>query len=226
MHMDLKLFKICFYIILTLFIIIFYTKDLNIFGNKFYKNIKEISNASDTDVLVNKNFKLSKNYVPNNLVLLDLKYSNKYKYLQEEAYESFKNLSNKAKELGYKIIIVSAYRSYFYQQELYDYYVDKKGKEYADLCSARPGHSEHQTGLAIDVMGSNNDYDEFEKAIEFEWMKENAHKYGFILRYPKGKEYITGFKYEPWHYRYVGKDIAKYIYDKDITLEEYKKMKK
>ena len=88
-------------------------------------------------------------------------------------------------------------------------------------CSARPGHSEHQTGLAVDVMGSNNDYDEFEKSIEFSWMKENAHKYGFILRYPKGKENITGFKYEPWHYRYVGLITATRIFKENITLEEY-----
>lgn len=72
-------------------------------------------------------------------------------------------------------------------------------------------------------MGSNNDYDQFEKSKEFDWMKNNSYKYGFILRYPKGKEYITGFKYEPWHYRYVGKDIASIIYTEGITLEEYYK---
>ena len=90
------------------------------------------------------------------------------------------------------------------------------------MCSARAGHSEHQTGLAVDVAGSNDSYDDFEASIEFNWMKKNAHKYGFILRYPKGKEKITGFKYEPWHYRYIGIDIATEIYEKDITLEEYK----
>ena len=89
------------------------------------------------------------------------------------------------------------------------------------MCSAKPGHSEHQTGLSIDVEGSNLDYDLFAESKEFNWMKNNAHKYGFILRYPKGKEHITGFKYEPWHYRYVGKDVASYIYKNNITLEEY-----
>ena len=73
-------------------------------------------------------------------------------------------------------------------------------------------------------MGSNNDYDLFEESIEFEWMKNNSYKYGFILRYPKGKEHITGFKYEPWHYRYVGKKLAKYLYENNLTLEEYKNM--
>ena len=99
----------------------------------------------------------------------------------------------------------------------------EKGENYALKCSAKAGHSEHQTGLSVDVMGSNNDYDQFEKSKEFDWMKNNSYKYGFILRYPKGKEYITGFKYEPWHYRYVGKDIASIIYTEGITLEEYYK---
>ena len=96
-------------------------------------------------------------------------------------------------------------------------------KNYALNCSAKPGHSEHQTGLAVDVEGSNNDYDKFESSIEFNWMINNSYKYGFILRYPKGKENITGFKYEPWHYRYVGIELAKYLYKNNLTLEEYKK---
>ena len=95
--------------------------------------------------------------------------------------------------------------------------------KYADSCSARKGHSEHQTGLAVDVEGENKDYDLFENTKEFDWMNKNAHLYGFILRYPQNKTNITGFKFEPWHYRYVGKEIAKKIYEKKITLEEYLK---
>ena len=95
------------------------------------------------------------------------------------------------------------------------------GSDYAEHCSAKPGHSEHQTGLAVDVEGSNHDYDDFENSKEFAWMKKNAHLFGFILRYPEGKTTITGFKYEPWHYRYVGKDVAKIIYEENLTLEEY-----
>ena len=151
--------------------------------------------------------------------------SNQYaydeKYLRKEARLSFERLSEEASTLGYRIIGVSAYRDYDYQKKLYQYYVDAKGKEYADLCSARPGHSEHQSGLAIDVMGSNLDYNLFEESEEFTWMSENAHHYGFILRYPKGKEHITGFKYEPWHYRYVGVELATTLYQKNLTLEEY-----
>ena len=116
---------------------------------------------------------------------------------------------------------MSTYRTFEYQNNLYNGYVENFGIYYADHCSARPGHSEHQTGLAVDVEGSNKDYDNFEKSIEFKWMQNNAHKYGFILRYPKGKTHITGFKYEPWHYRYVGKMVAEIIYKENITLEEY-----
>lgn len=206
-------------ILIIIFILILIYED----NNDFYKNIKIIENPDRLDVLVNKNNKLPKNYIPNNLEVLDVKYAYENKYLQKEAKENFEKLSKDAALLGYKIIATSTYRTYDYQSELYDFYVKEKGLKYADNCSARPGHSEHQTGLAVDVEGSNASYDDFEESIEFNWMRENAHKYGFILRYPKGKEHITGFKYEPWHYRYIGKEIATIIYNKNITLEEYKK---
>jgi len=187
----------------------------------FYENIKVVKNPNDTLVLVNKNNKLKNDFIPNNLIKLDLNYSNDEKYLKKEAALAFYQLSSDAKKLGYRIIVVSAYRSYTYQEKLFDYYIKEKGFNYALNCSAKAGHSEHQTGLAIDVEGSNFDYDLFDESKEFEWMKHNSYKYGFILRYPKGKEHITGFKYEPWHYRYVGKEVAKDIYEKNITLEEY-----
>ena len=209
-----------YYLIILLLIIyfIFFSK-----SNKFYKNIKLIKNPDDFLVLVNKNNKLDSKYKPKDLEIINIKYSNKDKYLRKEAKEAFEQLSEDASKLNLSIIAVSTFRSYSYQKNLYLDYVNKKGKEYADLCSARPGHSEHQTGLALDVMGSNKDYNKFDESKEFNWMINNAYKYGFILRYPKGKEHITGFKYEPWHYRYVGKEAAKIIHDKNITLEEYKK---
>lgn len=219
--MDNKSFKYLVYIVLAILIIIFYTKDIDLLGNSYYKNIKIIPDPDIYLVLVNKEFKLPRDYIPSNLQLISIEFANDNKYLRQEAKDAFENLSSDAKALGYKIIAVSTYRDYDYQERLYNEYVDEKGLEYADKCSARPGHSEHQTGLAVDVEGSNNDYDDFEDSIEFEWMKNNAHKYGFILRYPKGKEKVTGFKYEPWHYRYVGEKVAKIIYDEDITLEEY-----
>ena len=209
-----------FYLIIILFIIYFIFVLKN---NKFYKNIKKIKNPDNILVLVNKNNKLDNNYKPKDLEIINIKYSNKDKYLRKEAKEAFEQLSEDASKLNLSIIAVSTFRSYSYQKNLYSEYVNKKGKKYADLCSARPGHSEHQTGLSLDVMGSNKDYNKFDESKEFNWMINNAYKYGFILRYPKDKEHITGFKYEPWHYRYVGKEIAKIIHDKNITLEEYKK---
>lgn len=210
-------FKKCVYIVLALLILVFYTKDIDF----FYKKVKDIKNPDSLMVLVNKLNRLQSNYVPHDLEQISLNYATNNKFLRKEAKENFEKLSSDAKKIGYSIIAVSAYRDYDYQENLFNNYVKEKGENYALKCSAKAGHSEHQTGLSVDVMGSNNDYDQFEKSKEFDWMKNNSYKYGFILRYPKGKEYITGFKYEPWHYRYVGKEIAKEIYDLDITYEEY-----
>ena len=208
-------------IMVIILILLFFYDDNE---NDFYENIKEIEKPNDIVVLVNKNNVLPNNYIPSDLRLINNRYAYDNKYLREEAAINFENLSLDASLLGYRIIATSAFRDYEYQGKLFNDYVSSKGLNYALLCSAKPGHSEHQTGLSVDVEGSNKDYDEFEKAIEFSWMKENAHKYGFILRYPKGKEHITGFKYEPWHYRYVGTNVATYIYENNITLEEYKKI--
>lgn len=212
-------FKKCVYIVLALLILVFYTKDIDF----FYKKVKDIKNPDSLMVLVNKLNRLQSNYVPHDLEQISLNYATNNKFLRKEAKENFEKLSSDAKKIGYSIIAVSAYRDYDYQENLFNNYVKEKGENYALKCSAKAGHSEHQTGLSVDVMGSNNDYDQFEKSKEFDWMKNNSYKYGFILRYPKGKEYITGFKYEPWHYRYVGKDIASIIYTEGIILEEYYK---
>lgn len=193
---------------------------------QFYKDIRTIKNPDNRLVLVNKFNKLDQDYIPKDLVKLKLDYANDHKYVRHMAKEAFEKLSYDARQEGFKIIAVSAFRSYKYQDQLYFYYVTEKGIDYADQASARPGHSEHQTGLAIDVMGDNDDYNLFEATKEFNWMKEHAHKYGFILRYPKGKEHITGFKYEPWHYRYVGVPVATEIHRHNLTLEEYLHQKK
>lgn len=190
---------------------------------KFYYQIKDIKTPSKLDVLVNKNNRLSPMYIPIDLEEVSTKVAYDQKFLRHDARIAFEKLSFDALELGYHIVCVSAYRDYEYQKDLYKHYVDTKGLEYADKCSARPGHSEHQTGLSLDVMGSNMDYNLFLHSVEYDWMSKNAHKYGFILRYPEGKEHITGFKYEPWHYRYVGKELAKIMYENNLTLEEYKK---
>ncbi len=215
--MDKKI-KMAYYIILVILILLFFFPE-----DEFYQNIKIINNPNNLIVLVNKNNQLLRNYKPNDLEKINLEFANENKYLRKEAKIAFEKLAKDAKQLGYRIVAVSAYRDYDYQNELFNYYVKEKGLDYALECSAKPGHSEHQTGLAVDVEGENKDYDNFLDTKEFTWMKNNSYKYGFILRYPKGKEHITGFKFEPWHYRYVGIKIAKEIYEKNITLEEYLK---
>lgn len=192
-------------------------------NNNFYNDINNTF-PINYDYLVNKNYKLSSNYIPNDLEKISLEYSCENKYLRKEAKEKFEEMSKNAKKEGLTIMAVSTYRSYEYQEKLYNNYVIELGKFRADIASARAGHSEHQTGLAVDVSDISLDYDNFENTKEFLWMKENSYKYGFILRYPKAKYDITGFKYEPWHYRYVGITTAKYIHKNNITLEEYKKM--
>ena len=196
---------------------IIYILLLIILENDFYKDVNTLYNPTSYDYLVNKNNKLTSDYIPNDLEIIDIKYSCKNKYLRKEARINFENMTKNAKKEGFNIVAVSTYRSYEYQEKLYNNYVLDKGFYYADMASARAGHSEHQTGLAVDVANESLDYDNFESTKEFDWMKKNAHKYGFILRYPKGKFHITGFKYEPWHYRYVGIDIATYIYKKKLT---------
>lgn len=191
---------------------------MNNYDKKVFNNLKSIK------ILVNKKNKLPKNYIPNDLELVNCKYSSKEIYLRKRAKRYFELMCKKAKKNNLNIIGVSGYRSYEYQDKLYNNYIKEKGYQYASLCSAKAGCSEHQTGLAIDVSDISLDYDNFDQTKEFTWTLENSHKYGFILRYPKNKTNITGFKYEPWHYRYIGKKIAKYIYQNNITLEEYKEL--
>ncbi len=208
-----KIFKKAYYIVLGILIMVFFSQDIDL--------SKIVKNPDDILVLVNKQHNLPSDYVPNDLETISLKYANTDKQLRKIAKEHFEQLSDEALNQGYTIIAVSTYRSYDYQKDLFDRYTKDKGLEYAKNCCAKPGHSEHQTGLAVDVEGDNHDYDNFEETKDFIWMKENAHKYGFILRYPKNKADITGFKYEPWHYRYVGVEVATYIHYHNLTLEEY-----
>ena len=194
--------------------------NMNLDQKKYEYTIKA-KNLNTSKILVNKYYYLDENYVPNNLEEIDKEYSKGGIKLVKEAKEAFQELSKKARESNLNIIAMSAYRSYQYQVTLYNNYVKQDGKEEADAYSARPGHSEHQTGLATDVYNQKETYTNFEKTEEFKWMQENAYKFGFILRFPKGKEEETGYQYESWHYRYVGKEAAKYIKENNITFEEY-----
>ena len=192
-------------------------------NNDYYdEDIVKDTNLKDGNLmLVNKFHRLSKDYAPDDLVDVSKIYGYGENKLKKEVYENFLNMWNDAKAQNLSLIITSAYRDYDYQQSLWNNYAASKGDKWADSVSARAGFSEHQTGLAMDIVTYGSTMDSFENTDEFKWLSENAYKYGFILRYPKGKEKITGYAYESWHYRYVGKEIAKKIYDKDITYDEY-----
>ncbi|MCI8568885.1 MAG: M15 family metallopeptidase [Bacilli bacterium] len=188
---------------------------------KFYENKKEAINQNTELVLVNKYNYLKEDFIPENLQSINSNYALGNMKLVSYAKEAFEKLSHAAKQEKLNIIAMSTYRSYNYQVNLYNRYVENDGKEAADTYSGRPGHSEHQTGLAVDVYNIKETYTNFENTKEFTWMQEHAHEYGFILRFPKDKVNETGYQYESWHYRYVGKEIAKYIKDNKISFEEY-----
>ena len=196
--------------------------DVNIGIDKpYYTNTKPSKLLNSNLILVNKYNYLTEDYIPENLEEISIEYARSGMQLVSEAKEAFETLSQEAKKDGMTIIAMSSYRSYYYQVNLYNNYVKSDGKDAADTYSARPGFSEHQTGLAVDIYNKELPYTSFEETKEFEWMQKNAYKYGFILRFPKDKVNITGYQYEAWHYRYVGKKAAKYIHDHNITLEEY-----
>ena len=182
---------------------------------EFYTDIKTVDNPNDLLVLVNKFYALPSGIEPNDLIQVE---SVK---MQREAGEALKEMATAMRNDGLKIILQSGYRSEDTQSYLYNRYVARDGKEEADTYSARPNHSEHQTGLAIDVSHDGTLEEYFEDTPQFEWLQDNAHKYGFILRYPKDKVYMTGYTYEPWHYRYVGIEVATLIKNENITFEEY-----
>lgn len=184
------------------------------------ENILEVINPDSYNVLVNKNNKLPDSYAPKDLTIIDSKYSSDKQYLRNIAQINFEKMALDAANLGLNLVAVSTFRTSEYQDKLFNNYVKEKGYAYAYYCSAKKGFSEHQTGLALDIADNTLDYDNFEKTKEFNWVKNNAHKYGFILRYPKDKMEITGYKYEPWHYRYVG-DLASYLFYNNLTLDEY-----
>lgn len=186
-----------------------------------YENIIPAKNLNTTKILVNKHYSLGKDYVPNNLEVISTRYALSDMKLVNVAKEAFEKLAEDASKEGYKIIAMSTYRSYNYQVNLWNKYAKQDGEELADTYSGRAGHSEHQTGLAVDVYNGKENYTNFENTKEFNWMQEHAHEYGFILRFPKDKVNETGYRYESWHYRYVGVDEAKYIKENNISFEEY-----
>lgn len=197
------------------------TDTFNLKTGKFYKNIYKIKNPSNTLVLVNKNNQLAKNYVPSKLRTVKVaRRSDDLTKMQKTAATHLEKLFKAAKKDGIELAAWSGYRSYNTQKAAYNRWNKN------DSISARPGHSEHQTGLAMDVIAkkdlkkSSPLSQSFGKTKEGKWLAKNAHKFGFIIRYPKGKEKITGYSYEPWHIRYVGNKVATKLYENDWTLEE------
>ncbi len=199
---------------------------VNVHANhKWYQ--LELNTNEDLGMLmnVNKFYALSETYTPENLKNIDLTYAydeeGKNKLI-DYAYDKFLELWQAANDQGFYLMVTSSYRDYESQKEIYDYRVSTWGERKADETAARPGHSEHQTGLVIDMTSKTEPLaDSFTDSKAYEWLKENAYKYGFIERYPEGKTYLTGYNPESWHWRYVGLEAAKTMHDEDITFDEY-----
>lgn len=186
---------------------------------------------NDYTILVNHEYLLPRDYVPKNLVVTDENENNFHHYkdpslkpmIRADVLPYFLKMQKVALEAGVHLLIDSGYRSYGYQEQVLKKNILEKGDE-AYFTVALPGASEHQTGLAIDIAYYRDGV--YTDAVcdgdkEVEWLKENSYKFGFVLRYPKGKESITHISYEPWHYRFVGLELARKLWEQDFTLEEY-----
>lgn len=189
---------------------------------EYYSSDNLISNedASKIDVLVNKYHKLDENYEPSDLTIIDSKYASGTQKLRKEAQIKFEEMASDMAKENLKIYAGSTYRSYTYQKGLYDRYVKKDGFAAAETYSARSGYSEHQLGLAVDIVNGKWDYLS-ENDKEYDYLVRNSYKYGFILRYPRGSEYITGYMFEDWHFRYLGVELATKVFNSGLTYDEY-----
>ena len=178
-------------------------------------------------ILVNKTHPLSEHYAPGDMVRIRYlvgDHAESMRYMRSVAAEYFHAMIEAAALEGHEIGIRTAYRSYAQQRDIFNGFAARDGAEAANKYSARPGQSEHQTGLCADVSSPSVNYQmttQYGDAPEGKWLAEHAHLYGFIIRFPLGKEDITGYQYEPWHVRFVGTEAAAVIYEKGITLEEY-----
>lgn len=204
-----------------------YLEAINLFNKQDYyipyQNTERAIFLDTNYALINKHYYIDNNYEPSNLVNVSnynvkyIKRENEVMKATKEAIDNYKIMYDVALKEGIELIIYSAYRSYEKQEHLY-YNVNFEN----DLYSAKPGHSEHHTGLAFDISTYTHGLTEsFALSKEYNWLKKNAYKYGFIERYPKDKTDITLYAYEPWHFRYVGKNASAYMYNNNYTLEEY-----
>lgn len=203
-------------LLIIIFITLLITCLINLNNKSHIINVEKLNYYKY--ILVNKANKLSKDFKPDNLVQIK-QCSQGIFYLEKETAMAYEKMCLDSINEGLNISITSAYRSYNEQIKLYNKYLKLYGKDYVDKYVAVAGYSEHQTGLAIDL--KSLEYENFKHSKEYLWIKENSHNYGFIIRYPEGKEKITGYSPEEWHIRYVGKEAAQYIYKNNITFEEY-----
>ncbi len=181
--------------------------------NEWYTNTEETNLDDGIKMLVNKYHYLNTDYLPDDIVEISNWYAYEGHSTKKEVYDKYVSMWKAANEEGLTLLVNSSYRTFEDQQNEYDMSND----DYA----SKPGFSEHQTGLALDIVTYNIIGNEFENTDEFKWLQKNAHKYGFILRYPKDKEHITGYNYESWHYRYLGKELATKVKESDLTYDEY-----
>ena len=187
---------------------------------KYYEHTKDSDMSKGNLVIVNKYNHLDKDYIPT-LVKASSSYAFEGNMCTEEVYNAFVNMADAAKSEDIILVINSSYRSYEDQETIWSSRKKANGTARADQYAARAGYSEHQSGLALDLAQYKYSYDDFEETPAFAWLSNHAHEYGFILRYPKDKEDITGYSYESWHYRYVGVEEAKKIKESGLSFDEY-----
>ena len=186
----------------------------------------DTTTVSSIQKITNQNHPIDSDYVPADLTIVNVN-SNGTQYLRSEAASALVNMFEAARRDNINLYLVSGYRSYAQQLELYNTYVRTDGKALADQYDAIPGACEHQLGLAVDLSDDNRDHDiddSFETTAAYQWLLKHSYEYGYIFRFPRGKEAITGIAYNPWSFRYIGIEEAKKVYDSGLTLEEFYKV--
>lgn len=195
----------------------------------YYDQIIIQDKPLELNTIVNKYYKLEDTFVPSDLVYINDTYSGTndlaYKYrkhqMRQVAYNDFIDLKKACAKQGFNLYVVSGYRSTKWQSEIYNNMVNTYNVERADQTCSRPGHSEHTTGLSCDIALDNYSFEEVVNHPQYSWFIEQLADYGFIIRYPEGKENLTGYEYESWHIRYLGKDLAKKVTSSNLTYDEY-----
>ena len=194
---------------------------VNVGANKNWYDDVEVTDVSKGNLMiVNKFYGLPSDYEPE-LILVSSTYAYANKYVSVDIYDDLVGMLEAARDDGFTLVVSQGYRSYADQEETYNNYKSSYSTSEADEFVARPGHSEYQTGLGVDIEPYNKKVEDVTQSPEHKWLTDNAYKYGFILRYEEGKEDITGFEANDWRFRYVGRNAALQMHDKDLTFDEY-----